>query len=103
MTPSVAMPESRIVRIPDLDAGDLMVGDFVHDDLVPFVVARFEAAPDHVVAVVGKLASNTDMSVRYLATTKLDVSRLVRTTPPPAPTIRRRHLSLCPPVEGGTR
>jgi hypothetical protein len=94
------MPFCRIVRLDGATAGDLQRGDFVHDVLTPFVVDRFESSPEHVVAVVGRLASGTTMTVRYLATTALDVSRVQFPPPPAAP--GRRHLTLCPPI-GGTR
>lgn len=101
--PRVAMPGYRIDR-DDRAAAQLEIGDFVHDDLVPFVVARFEPAAEGVVAVVGRIASNTEMRVRYGASHTLDVSRFVTVPPPPpASVIRRRHLTLCPPVAGGPR
>lgn len=98
----VAMPEIgyRIDR-DDRAAGELHVGDFVHDDLAPFTVFRFETAREGVVAVVGRLASGTEMGVRYGASHMLDVSRVILL--PPARIIRRRHLFLCPPVDGGAR
>lgn len=97
-TPRVAMPPYRIDRA-DRTAAELEVGDFVHDELVPFVVAGFKPSAAHVVAVVGRLNSGTDMGVRYLSTHPLDVSRVVPLSPP-APVLRRRHLSLCPPIGG---
>lgn len=91
-------PARRIVDLPGTPAEDLRIGDYVHDELTPFVVAGFRTSPPHVVAIVARLASGTDITVRYLATHKVDASRMVSASTPPV--IRRRHLTLCPPVRG---
>lgn len=100
-TPRVTLPPYRIER-RDRAAGELQLGDFVDDPLTAFVVNRFGPSPDHVVVVIGRLASGTNMTIRYLATTMLDVSRVVWLSPPAAAFARRRHLSICPPI-GGTQ
>lgn len=94
-TPATGVPARRLDR-RDRAAAELKIGDFVHDDFVPFTVVGFRSAPAHVVAIVGRHASGTDMTVRYLSGRRLDVSRMVATstTTSTAPAVRRRHLTL---------
>lgn len=90
-SPATGVPARRLDR-RDRAAAELKIGDFVHDDFVPFTVVGFRSAPAHVVAIVGRHASGTDMTVRYLSGRRLDVSRMVPTST--APAVRRRHLTL---------
>lgn len=83
----------------DRVAAALRLGDYVHDPLVPIVITDVDTSREHVVVVVGALASGTAMTVRYPAGRELDVTRLVPTTP--APLMRRRHLSLVHSAETG--
>lgn len=100
-SPMAVAPGARIADIPDATADDLQIGDYVHDDLAPFVVAGFRPGPAHIVVIVARLASGTDMTVRYPINRPLAVSRLVRTVATGRPA--RRHLTLVPPPAGGAQ
>lgn len=92
-------------RTPDRSprpAAVLRVGDYLHDPLVPLVVAAFEDAggervdqppAGHTVTVIGTLASGTEMTVRYGAGHRIDTTRMVPTSAPTS-AAGRRHLTL---------
>lgn len=91
--PDAAPAGMRIVEMPATAAADFEIGDYVHADLAPYVVAGFRPSPPHIVVIVGALASGTTMTVRLPATSKHKISRAERATPAPRQ-LRRRHLTL---------